>query len=127
MRAPLRVLPLILLLSGICFAKPKTDKPIEWITGTLLDISTERGSRVAGSDGNVDTYRNDSTFYTVDSGDKYIYVFRRGLTSHRDKELNVTINAPIKFAAEGDGFLIMDDTGKPHKVSLVKKALRKKD
>ena len=120
-------MPLILLLSGICFAKPKNDKPIEWITGTLLDISTEQGSRVYGSNGNVNTYRNDSTYYTVDSGGKYIYVFRRGLTSHRDKELDVTINAPIKFAAEGDGFLLMDDSGKPHKVSLVKKALRKKD
>jgi hypothetical protein len=45
-----RVFFLLVVVSLVCAAKDK--KPIEWIVGTLLDVSSERGV-------DVDSIRND--------------------------------------------------------------------
>ena len=109
---------LVVSISMVCVAKDK--KPIEWITGTLLDVSSERGKRFA----NGHSLRDDVTYYTIDDGQKYVYVMKRTLKHRGDKELRVTVNAPIKFAIDGDGFLVMDDDGKTHSLSLLKRTLR---
>lgn len=113
-----KLVSFLLVLSIVCLAKDK--KPVEWITGTLLDVSSERGNRYV----NGDSFRNDVTYYTIDDGQKYIYVMKRTLHHRHDKELRVTIGAPIKFAIDGDGFIVMDDDGKTHSLSLQKRALR---
>jgi hypothetical protein len=118
-RVPMKNLVcLVLVLSALCLAKD--NKPIEWLTGTLLDVSSERGNRFADGE----SYRNDVSYYTIDDGQKYIYVMKRTLSRRGDKELRVTVNAPIKFAIQGDGFIVMDDDGKMHSLSLQKRALR---
>ncbi|HEY6252462.1 MAG TPA: hypothetical protein VI685_21105 [Candidatus Angelobacter sp.] len=114
-----RVFVVFLTVSLLWAAKEK--KPIEWITGTLLEVSSERGNRFVDGD----SLRNDITYYTIDDGQKYIYVLKRTLRRRRDKELVVTEKAPIKFAIISDEeFLIMDDKGETHKLSLQKRSAR---
>src|SRR5579872_1320795 len=109
---------IILAFTITCLAADK--KPVEWITGTLLDVSSERGHRIIDGD----SFRDDVTYYTIDDGQKYVYVLKRTLKHRRDKELQVTVNAPIKFAVSGDDFLLMDDKGETHTLSLQKRSLR---
>ena len=105
---------LLSLMTLIAAAKGKEKKPIEWRTGTLLDVSSER---ITG--------RADMTRYTIDDGQKYIYVLTRKLTMYWDKELAVTVKRPVKFAIVGDEeFLLLDEKGKAHKLSLQKRSLR---
>jgi hypothetical protein len=113
-----KLIGMMLILSVLSLAKD--NKPLEWITGTLLDVSSERGNRFIDGE----SYRNDVSYYTIDDGQKYIYVMKRTLKHRGDKELRVTVNAPIKFAVQGDGFTVMDDDGKTHTLSLQKRALR---
>ena len=113
-----RLVILILTLAVACAAKEK--KPIEWVSGTLLDVGSERGTRIL--DGK--SFRDDVTYYQIDDGQKYIYVLKRTLKHRGDKELHVTVGAPIKFAIMGDIFLVLDDEGKQHSLSLQKRSLR---
>src|SRR5579864_795659 len=114
-----KVFIVFLTVSLLCAAKEK--KPIEWITGTLLEVSSERGSRLVDGD----SLRNDVTYYTIDDGQKYIYVLKRTLRRRREKELLVTEKTPIKFAIISDEeFLVMDDKGETHKLSLQKRSAR---
>lgn len=114
-----RIFVVLLAFSVLSAAKEK--KPIEWITGTLLEVSSERGNRFVDGD----SLRNDITYYTIDDGQKYIYVLKRTLRRRRDKELVVTEKAPIKFAIISDEeFLIMDDKGETHRLSLQKRSAR---
>jgi|SRR5579884_378454 len=109
---------LVIAISVLFFAEDK--KQIAWTTGTLLDVSSERGQRVIDGD----SFRDDVSYYTVDDGRKYIYVLKRTLRHRRDKELTVTVNAPIKFAIVGDDFFLMDDKGETHRLSLQKRSLK---
>jgi hypothetical protein len=110
---------LLLLLPALAYAKDK--KPIEWHTGTLLDSSTERGTRVVDGNG----LRNDQAYYQIDDGERYVYIVRRSMTSKWDKPIPLTINAPIKFALDGDDMLILDEKGKQHRLAIEKKILKK--
>jgi hypothetical protein len=123
-------------LSILCFCvlvAAAKDKPREWTTGTLLEVSMEKHSRLVGSthgyDGNVHGQitqrRDDSTYYHVDAGE-FIYIAKRTLTSRRDKQLKVTTNAPIKFSISGDDFYILDEDGKEHKLSIEEKVAKQK-
>jgi len=71
----------------------------------------------------IATLRNDVTLYTIDDG-KYLWVVSRHLVKKHDKPLNVTINAPVKFAVEGGDCYLMDDEGKEHKLVVEKKTLK---
>ncbi len=99
------------------FAK---DKPaVEWRTGMLVDSTLERGSR-------GENLRNDHNYYEIDDGQKYVYVVSRSMTMRRDKPLLLTVNAPIKFALDGDDhMLLLDEKGQQHRLLIQKKALRK--
>ena len=115
----------LLLLVAAAAAK---DKPRDWKSGVLLEVAREKGSRVvghmSGSDGNVNGHlvqkRDDATYYTIETGD-LIYVAKRTLTSRGDKQLKLTVNAPIKFAISGDDFFVLDEDGKEHKLTLEEK------
>lgn len=99
----------------------------EWKAGILKDISTNESSRVIGTmnagQGVLVQARHDSTFYTIESGD-YVYVAKRTLTRHNDKQLELIVNGPVKFAIHKLDFYILDERGERHKLTLEKKILR---
>jgi hypothetical protein len=105
----------------------KDKKPLEWRTGTLLDSSTERGTRHVPINGNIQEMRNDQSYYEIDDGEKYVYVVRRSMTSRWDKPIPLTVNAPIKFAIDGSDLLLLDEKGKQHRLAIEKKTLKKQD
>jgi hypothetical protein len=117
---------LLLLLASTCFAKKPEN--LEWKTGTLLDQSSERQCRTSGTvyqgNGSVDEICRTQTLFTVESGDM-VYTLQR-TTRRRDKPLNVTVNAQVKYALVGDKAYLQDESGESHEVTMVKKELKKK-
>jgi len=90
--AGVAVVMLLLSLSAVAKDKP----PVTWMTGTLTDVSSERGKRLVTVQDTVLTKRDDHTFYTIDAGEM-IYVAERGLRSRGDKPLLVTINTQALY------------------------------
>ena len=115
---------LLVVCSVVSLAKDRT-----WTTGTLVDSETERGTRTVGipstigSGPMIATLRNDVTLYTIDDG-KYLWVVSRRMLKKHDKPLNLTINAPVKFAIEKEDCYLLDDEGKEHKLVVEKKTLK---
>jgi|GEM_PF-4425894 hypothetical protein len=108
----------LLTLSVFSFAKNKP-ADLEWKTGTLLNQDSERQCGLI--DGS--SYCSKTTYFEVDAGDM-VFTFRRKIRTKWDKELDVTVNAPIKFAASGGKFFLQDDHGQAHEVALDKKVLK---
>lgn len=100
------------------------DKPLDCKTGKLIDVRTERGSRLVGTlnqtGGELAQRRNDATYYQIDAGE-IIFTAKRTLTRRGDKQLDVTVNAPVKFAIQKDELYLMDEQGKSHKLAIEKK------
>lgn len=96
------------------------DKERAWQDGILLDSTTQTGSRVVGSGGNVSTLRNDLTYYQIDTP-SMTYIVARSLRSKHDKALDITINSHIQFAIEGQTCYLRDEEGKEHTLSVEKK------
>jgi hypothetical protein len=100
-----------------------------WTTGTLVNADTERDSRTVGvpptivTGPKIVTLRNDVTYYTIDDG-KYLWVVSRRMTKKDDKPLNVTINAPVKFAIEKKACYLLDEQGEEHKLVVERKTLK---
>ncbi len=115
----------IALLPIPAAAKDKSTANLEWRTGTLLDQASEPRCRTSGhvyeGNGSVGTTCTTVTFYTIDAGEM-TYTLSRG-TFPREELLAVTVNAPIKFASNGEKWYIQDERGKPHEVHLFKKAM----
>jgi hypothetical protein len=117
-----------LLLLVICSAASLA-KDRAWTTGTLVDSETERGTRTVGipstigSGPMIATRRNDVTLYTINDG-KYLWVVSRRMVKKHDKPLNLTINAPVKFAIEKEDCDLLDNEGKEHKLTVEKKILK---
>jgi hypothetical protein len=76
-----------------------------------------------GSGPMIATLRNDVTLYTIDDG-KYVWVVSSRMIKKHDKPLNVTINAPVKFAIENEDCYLLDDQGTEHKLVVEKKTLK---
>lgn len=101
----------------------KVTKPFKVSTkkiGTLLNVTSEHHERIL--DGTK--VRDDVTYYTIDDGERYIYVLKRAL--RRDAtELAVTLNASIQFGLMheeiGEGILMTDLYGGAHVLSLHKR------
>jgi len=117
-----------LLLLVVC-SVASLAKDRAWTLGTLVDSETERGTRTVGipstigSGPMIATLRNDVTLYTIDDG-KYLWVVSRRMVKKHDKPLNLTINAPVKFAIEKEDCYLLDDEGKEHKLVVEKKTLK---
>lgn len=114
------VLLTALLFVSLAYAKDKTR---DWKTGTLVDVRTDRGSRVVGSGGNVATHRDDRMYYSIDDG-KFLWEISRSMTSRGDKSLRVTVNTEVQFVIDGDDAYLKDEDGKEHKLSLEKKTAK---
>jgi mevalonate pyrophosphate decarboxylase len=84
---------------------------------TLLDSNTQTGVRVVGDSDEVNSFRNDRTYYRIDAG-SMVYVVARSLRNPRDKALDVTINRAVQFAIDGAYCYLKDDEGKEHKLTV---------
>jgi hypothetical protein len=99
------------------------------MTGTLVNADTERDTRTVGipptpiTGPKVATLRNDVTFYTIDDG-RYLWIVSRRMTKKDDKPLNVTIDAPVKFAIEKKVCYLLDEQGEEHKLTVERKRLK---
>ena len=121
------------LLSAVLFlvicSLPSAAKDRAWTTGTLVNADTERDSRAVGvpptliTGPKVVTLRNDVTYYTIDDG-KYLWVVSRRMTKKDDKPLNLTMNAPVKFAIEKKACYLLDEQGEEHKLAVEKKRVK---
>jgi len=117
------------ILISVIFSAVSVAKDRAWKTGTLVNAETQIGSRTVGIPPTIitgpefKTLRNDVTFYTIDDG-KYVWVVSRHMTKAEDKPLNVTINAPVKFAIEKKNCYLLDDQGEEHKLALERKILK---
>lgn len=122
-----------LLLLCFCTLALAKDNPREWKSGTLVDVTMEKNSKLIGAmngaNGNfsrgITQRRDDSTYYYIDAGD-LTYIAKRTLTHHHDKQLNVTVNAPVKYAISGNDLYLLDEDGKEHKLSIEEKIAKKK-
>ncbi|HEY6250997.1 MAG TPA: hypothetical protein VI685_13635, partial [Candidatus Angelobacter sp.] len=68
---------------------------------------------------------DDATYYTIETDD-LIYIAKRTLTRRHDKQVKITVNAPVKFAISGDDFYLLDEDGKEHKLSIEEKRAKPK-
>ncbi len=124
----MRVLLCAFLMAA--FAAPCVAEKIhdsDWKTGKLTDVRFEKDSRIVGvtdqHGGEITQRRNDSTYYEIDAGD-LVYVVKQALRHKRDKQLNLTVNAPVKFAIIKGDFYVLDEDGKEQKLSIEKKTLK---
>ena len=128
MRGLRRGLLFLLFFLSLCSAASLA-KDRAWITGTLVDSQTERGTRTIGipstigSGPMIATLPNDVTLYTIDDG-KYLWVVSRRITKKHEKPLDLTVNAPVRFAIEKSDCYLLDDEGKEHKLVVEKKTLK---
>jgi pyruvate dehydrogenase complex dehydrogenase (E1) component len=124
MKAILCVL-LVGTLVAPCLAEKIRDS--DWQTGKLVDVRFEKDSRIVGvanqHSGVITQRRNDSTYYEIDAGE-IVYVVKQSLTHRHDKQLKLTVNAPVKFAIVKDDFYLLDEDGKQQKLSIEKKTLK---
>src|SRR5215813_4026867 len=93
---------LSLLLSAQAYA---SNTKHDWKTGTLIAVESDN-----------DTIHTRLLTYKIDDG-QMIWVASRTMYL-RDKPLNVTVNAPIKFTVEGNHVFVLDDNQKEHKLTL---------
>jgi hypothetical protein len=122
-----------LLILCLCACAMAGGKPREWKSGTLVDVTMEKHSRVVGSmygnngnvSGSVVQRRDDSTYYYIDFGE-IVYVAKRTLTRRHDKQLLLTVNARIRFAIDGTDVYVLDESEKEHKLSLEEKIAKPK-
>jgi len=100
----------------VVFSAVSIAKDRAWRTGTLVNAETERDSRSIGipptiiTGPKIKTLRNDVTYYTIDDG-KYRWVVSRHMTKKDDKPLDVTVDAPVKFALEKKNCYLLDNQG----------------
>jgi DnaJ-class molecular chaperone len=116
---------LIAAFAAPCVAEKVHDS--DWKTGKLTDVRFEKDSRIVGgvnqNNGVVTQRRNDSTYYEIDAGD-LVYVVKQALRHKHDKQLNLTVNAPVKYAIVKGDFYVLDEDGKQQKLSIEKKTLK---
>src|SRR2546423_12341319 len=123
-----RYFTLFLVLVALCSAEKKKQE-LKWETGTLLNVSMSVDKSYhtrleTGLDEQshpvLEERRNDATFYEIESGG-FVYVAKRTLSRSGDKQLKVTTGGTVKFAFKGDDFILMDDEGKSHTLTLEEK------
>jgi hypothetical protein len=68
---------------------------------------------------NYETYQ----IYTVET-DKKVYVAKEHLLFPWSKPANVTVGEAVKYVAEKNKLIILDDDGKEHKATIVKVSMK---
>jgi hypothetical protein len=117
----------------------KNKKGREWKTGKVLDTDSEKfttygGSTTTGQINNNGTYNsttnraswNHEQYTYAIEGDDYIYIISRVLSFRWDKEAQLTVNAPIKYAVEKNKLYFIDENEREMKGKIIKKILKEK-
>lgn len=137
-----RILVLTAVIAGgVCSAEKTATR--DWQTGTLL--STEQSRELDGSttttqaDGTVKKKGNKSELsgnetsnttqnyeiyqtYTIRCEDR-IYTAREHLLFPWSKPADITVGGPVKLAIQKNKLVLLDESNKEHKTSIVKKAM----
>lgn len=120
------------------------EKVRDWQTGKVLNAERSRyfagtvGSAnttgTAQANGNYGTYRgNTSSSQTavyrvyetfLIEGETHAYLAQERLQWRWSKAANLTVNGPVKYAAEKRKLFVIDEDGKVHEMEIVKKILR---
>lgn len=129
MRKALLVLTIIVLFCGLVEAKSHV-----WQDGKVLDLlgegyTTYGGARTTGHVypyGNVEATTTQASWNHFEEGiiiegKVYIWYASRILSFRWQKGMNVTVNAPIKFALEKDKLYVLDESGREHKLRINKR------
>jgi len=133
-----RAIPLLLLMVVTLSAFPDK-KNRDWKTGKLLDTDNWRYTTSSGSNtrGQIDpdgTYRSSTStttashkkFVFVVQGDEMIYLVSHVLSWRWSKEIQLTVNGPVRYAVEKNDFYILDEKDREFKMKIEKKILREK-
>lgn len=118
---------------------PRDKKGREWKIGKLLDsdsnsYTTYGNSSTTGKLNSNGTYNSTTSqsgwnhnqyFYTIE-GDDYVFIVSRVLSFRWQREPQVTINGPIKYAVQKDKLYFIDDNGREMNGKITKKILRDK-
>lgn len=134
-RSPLPILLLLLC----CLSIQADKKERDWKTGKLLDTDSTRYTTTSGSntrgqinpDGTYSSSTSATTasyrkFIFVVRGDDITYVVSHVLSWRWSKEIQLTVNGPVKYAVEKNDFYILDEKGREFKMKIEKKILREK-
>ena len=100
------------------------EKVRDWQTGKVLNA--ERSRYFAGTVGSANTqtavHRVYETFLI--EGETHAYLAQERLQWRWSKAANLTVNGPVKYAAEKRKLFVIDEDGKVHEMEIVKKILR---
>lgn len=126
----------LLCLSALVHADKKER---DWKTGKVLDtdstsFTTHGGSTTQGQINPDGTYSSSTTpatwkhkkYVFVIEGDEYTYVVSHVLSWRWSKEVQVTVNGPIKYAIEKKDFYLLDENNREFKLRIEKKILKEK-
>lgn len=118
---------LLAMISSVPALAAKKIPDTAWQAGTLRNVTNDTQSRVFGwtshnGVGHVGEKVSVVWHYTIE-GQQYTYEAERTARQH-DKPLDVTINAPVKFAVVGMDLYLQDAARKVHKLEVVTKALK---
>ena len=126
------LLPALLLTTTLALAAT-------WHTGKLMD--TEKQEVPTGSTTHYNTdaqsknrsYSRTTTAHTSEDTDNYqvftiqtltkTYITREKLNFPWSKPANITVGEEVKFTVEGNRLIILDDSQKQHKTSIVKSSV----
>ena len=134
----------VVLLLALAHVAAGAEKKRDWQMGKVFD--SQRNRYFAGTVGDANTtgtvqtsgdygtyqgntsssqiavYRVYQTFLI--EGDTHAYLAQERLRWKWSKPANLTVNGPVKFAAENRKLFVIDEDGKEHEMEIVKKVLR---
>jgi hypothetical protein len=130
------LLILVIILCSVAAAKKERD----WKTGKLLDtgnevITTSGGTNTQGRVNPDGTYSsttstakwNHGKYTFVIQGDDYVYVVSHVLSWRWSKEVQLTVNGPVRYAVEKNKLYLIDENDREFKMKIEKKILREKE
>jgi len=127
---------LLLLTAGLAISKERVR---DWQVGKVLNSkrSDEYAATVprSGTNGEYGNYPDQTTsrhrpvynvYQTFVIGtDKCTYVAQQRLRWRWSKPADVTVNGPVRFAADKRKLFLIDDDGKKYEMEIVKRILKK--
>lgn len=115
----------VFLAAVVSHAAPKVPDSA-WQSGMLRGVTNDTHSRVVGMINNGQGFVGEKIrivwHYTIEGG-QYVYEADRTTRRH-DKPLDVTINAPVKYAILGMDLYLQDSSGKVYKLAVVTKTVK---
>lgn len=136
LRKAFTLLMALMCLSVFVYADKKER---DWKTGKVLDtaskdFTTDGGTTTQGQLNDDGTYKsstsgtswNHEKFTFAIEGDEYIYVVSHVLSFRWSKEVQLTVNGPVKYAVEKNKLYLIDENNRQFKMKIEKKILKEK-